>query len=346
MKKFRPAFFALVGNPLRLAPLCFCCAVFFVFAANRSAADGPAETPQSAPPLPAPTAIAIQAATPIPQPTPQIPFNQQNKETAKRIYQLVREIQESEFRPEANLGAITKLQETVAQTDFSTLDAAAGYIRDSLTLNTLRSKDIKTQQANSGKNATQDDSQSGASGSINPTAIAIGGDRKQSTSQKHEDEASTGLSISSQNDGAVLDKARQQQATAYGTLLNELKHAGFSRPIDAKMICGKWRWRCTEDAATYEFEFKADGSVFVRLNADNPSIWARHGFVNKGRGEWTLDYRSLSLKLNDANLAGFGKQFPLIFFAGKEISMVNDEKIILACDEDNELKRIGGDPKK
>jgi hypothetical protein len=348
MKKFRPAFFAFGRNPPRPALLCFCCAGLFVFATSHSFAGELPETPQVGQPQPIQTPAPVQV-TPaqVPAPLPgSISFNQQNKETAKRVYQLVREIQESEFRPEANFSAITKLQETVVQTDFSTLDAVADYVRDSLTLNTLRSKDIKTQQANSGKNATQGEKQSGFSSSINPSTIAFGADRKQTATEKHEDEASSGLSISSQNDGAVLDRARQQQATSYGKLLNELKRAGFPRPIDAKLLYGKWKWRCTEDAATYEFDFKPDGSVFVRLNADNPSIWARHGFANRGRGEWTLDYRSLSLKLNDANLAGFGKQFPLIFFAGKEISMVNEEKIILACDEDNELKRIGDVPKK
>jgi hypothetical protein len=333
MKMFRAAFFAFGGPPPFLSLLCSCCAGF-VFATNIRAAE-PTEPPQTTQPETAKT----------PQPL-QIPFNKQNKETAKKIYQLTREIQESEFRPETNLGAITKLQETVSQTDFSTLAAAGDYIRDSLTLNTLRSKDIKTQQANTGKNANQNESQSGINGGVNPSIISLGGERKQSTAQKHEEETSSGLSISSQNDGAVLDKARQQQATSYGNFLSELKRAGFPRPVDAKVLLGKWKWRCNEDAATYEFEFKPDGSVLVRLKADNPSIWVGHGFVNKGRGEWILDYRSLSLKLNDANLAGFGKQFPLIFFAGKEISMVNDEKLILACDEDNELKRIKDDSKK
>ena len=160
MKLYRAAFFAFGGNSLCLSLLC-CCYAGFVFATNIRAAE-PTEPAQTTQPEPAKA----------PQPL-QIPFNKQNKETAKRIYQLMREIQESEFRPETNLGAITKLQETVSQTDFSTLAAAADYIRDSLTLNTLRSKDIKTQQANTGKNANQNESQSGISGGINPTAISF-----------------------------------------------------------------------------------------------------------------------------------------------------------------------------
>jgi len=305
----------------------------------------PQATP-SAPPIPVvPPAPPTQIVIPTP-PSP-VPFNAQNKEVAKGIYSLVKDIQESEFDPEKNLAAITKLQDTVAQTDFSAIPVIGVYIKDSLTLNTLRSKDIKTQRANIGKSNKEDGSKTGTKVGAGPFLnIAIGADYEKSNSQKHEDQNTTDVSISSNNDAAALDKTRQQQAISYGQLLNAMKHLGFSRPVDVKKIYGRWKWRCEGDAATYEFDFRQDGTVYVKLNADNPAKWRGRGFVNKGRGQWKLDYRSLTLELNDVNLAGFWAQHPLIFFSGKEIVSIDDDKMLLATDEDNELKRIADPSKK
>jgi len=133
---------------------------------------------------------------------------------------------------------------------------------------------------------------------------------------------------------------RQQQSTSYGKLLVELKLVGFPRPVDPREIYGRWRWRCEEDEATYEFDFKPDGMVNIKLKADNPGLFEGHGFVNKGTGEWNVDYRALTLKLNAKNLAFFWKQRPLLFFKDREITSLDEEKIILAISEDNELKRI------
>jgi hypothetical protein len=288
--------------------------------------------------------IPISSSAQIPPPNPpRIPFNSQNKTAAKRIYALLKQIQESEFDPEKNIAAITKLQDEVAQTDFAPIPALESYVKDSLTLNTLRSKDIKTQRTDTGKENRENGNKSGGNAGVGFLSINAGGTFEKSLSHKHEDQTTANVSISSSNDPAVLDKARQLQATSYGLLLNELKRLGFSRPVDAEKIYGRWRWRCNADSATYEFDFRTDGTVYVRLKADNPSGWAGHWFANKGRGEWKLDYRSLSLNLNDANLAGFLKQHPLIFFSNKEIVTIDEEKMLLACDEDNELKRITED---
>lgn len=252
----------------------------------------------------------------------------------------MKQIQETEFDPQTNMGFITKLQDAVAQTDFSGVPQVEDYIKDSLSLNTLRSRDIKIQHGDAGKSEKENGSKSGVHAGGGIFNLSGGVDTENNNSQKHESQNTTDVSISSQNDPSVLDKARHQQATSYGLLLNELKKLGFARPVDPALIYGRWRWRCNADSATYEFDFRKDGTVYVKLKADHPERWAGHGFVNKGKGDWKLDYRSLTLSMNDANLAAFWKQHALIFFEGKEIVGIDDEKMLIATDEDNELKRI------
>lgn len=271
---------------------------------------------------------------------PAIPFNAQNKEVAKSIYLTMKQIQDTEFDPATNLAAIDKLQDAIAQTDFSGVPLVADYVKASLTLNTLRSRDIKIQKADTGKSDKEKESKGGTKIQVGMFSASAGIENEKSSTQKNEDDSTSDVSISSQNDPEVLDKSRQQQAIEYGLLLNELKRLGFSRPIDPQSIYGRWKWRCDADEATYEFDFRKDGTVYVKLDADKPGNWVGHGFLNKGRGKWKLDYRALSLQMNDVNLAGFWKQHSLIFFANKEIVSINDEKMVIASDEDNELKRI------
>ena len=275
-----------------------------------------------------------------------IPFNSQNKGVAKTVYQLIGDIQDSEFDPATNLAAITKLQDAVSQTEFANLPALNEYIHDSLTMNSIRSKDLKVDVGNADKRETLDVKRAAGKGNIGLRSISVGGDLERTTSKKNDNDATSGVLISSQNEVAVLDKARQQQSTSYGRLLVEFKQLGFPRPVDAHEICGKWRWRCHEDAATYEFVFLPDGKVNVKLKADKPGFFDGHGFVNKGIGEWSLDYRALTLKLDPTNLAFFWKQQALLFFKDREIISIDNEKMILALSEDNELKRIKDPPKR
>ena len=287
------------------------------------------------------SATALAAEPPPAQSArPPIVFNAQNKATAKTVYQLIGNIQDSEFDPATNLAAITKLQDAVAQTEFAGIPSLAEYIHDSLTMNSIRSKDLKVDVSNANKREALDVNRVGGKGSVGMRSIEVGGNLEKSVSKKNNDDVTNGVSISSQNDVVVLDKARQQQSTSYGRLLVEFKRIGFPRPLEAREIYGKWRWRCQEDQATYEFEFLPDGKVNVKLKADKPGFFDGHGFVNKGTGEWNLDYRALTLKLDERNLAFFWKQRPLLFFKDREITSIDDEKMLLAISEDNELKRI------
>jgi len=286
----------------------------------------------------APNSIRAEEAAAAARPSP--PFNSQNKATAKTVYTLISDIQDSEFDPATNLAAITKLQDAISQTEFASLPSLGDYIHDSLTMNSIRSKDLKVDVSNADKRETLDVKRAAGKGSVGLRSISVGGDLEKTTSKKNNDDVLNGVSISSQNEVAVLDKARQQQSTSYGRLLVELKRIGFPRPVDAREIFGKWRWRCQEDAATYEFDFKSDGKVSVKLKSDKPGFFDGHGFVNKGIGEWSLDYRALTLKLDAANLAFFWKQRPLLFFKDREITSIDNEKILLAISEDNEMKRI------
>ena len=279
-------------------------------------------------------------------PRPAISFNEQNKGIAKTVYQLIGDIQDSEFDPATNLAALTKLQDAVAQTEFAGNPALADYIRDSLTMNSIRSKDLKVDASNVDKRETLDVKRAAGKGNIGLRSISVGGDLEKTLSKKNNDEGTSGVFISSQNEVAVLDKARQQQSASYGRLLVEMKKQGFARPVDLREIVGRWTWRCHEDEATYEFDFKSDGKVGVKLKVDKPGFFAGHGFVNKGVGEWGLDYRALTLKLDPANLAFFWKQRALLFFKDREITSIDKEKMILALSEDNELKRIKESPKK
>jgi hypothetical protein len=282
----------------------------------------------------------LRAEEPAPAVRPQIPFNTQNKATARTVYKLIGDIQDSEFDPATNLAAITKLQDTVSQTEFAGLPGLGEYIHDSLTMNSIRSKDLKVDVSNNDKRESLDVNRVGGKGSVGLRSIDVGANLEKSTSKKNNDDTLNGVSISSQNEVAVLDKARQQQSTSYGRLLVELKRLGFPRPVNISEIYGKWRWRCQEDAATYEFDFMPDGKVSVKLKSDKPGFFDGHGFVNKGTGEWSLDYRALTLKLDAANLAFFWKQRPLLFFKDREITSVDSEKMLLAISEDNEMKRI------
>ena len=292
-----------------------------------------------------PTSPALLAEEPVPPARHPIPFNAQNKATAKTVYQLINDIQDSEFDPAINLAAITKLQDTISQTEFAGIPALTDYIRDSLTLNSIRSKDLKVDVSKGGKRESTEVKRVAGKGTVGLRSISIGGDLEKSTTKKNNDDALNGVSISSQNEVAALDKTRQQQSTSYGRLLVEFKRLEFPRPVDPREIYGKWRWRCQEDQATYEFDFKPDGKVNVKLKADKPGFFDMHGFVNKGEGDWSLDYRALTLKLDAVNLAFFWKQRPLLFFKDREITSIDGEKMLLAISEDNELKRIG-DPAK
>jgi len=271
---------------------------------------------------------------------PSIPFNVQNKAVATKIYRLINDIQDSEFDPEANLEAITKLQEMVSQTEFFAIPELADYIRDSLSMNSIRSKDLKVDGGHNNKLETMDVSHRAGKGDIGFRTVSVGAAIEKTTTKKNNDDISNGVSISSTNEVASLDKVRQQQSTSYGRLLVVLKRFGFPRPIDPREVFGKWRWRCMEDEATYEFEFKQNGVVSVKLKADKPGLFEGHGFVNKGEGEWSIDYRAITLKLNAQNLAFFWKQRPLLFFKDREITSIDEDKIILAISEDNEMKRI------
>jgi len=273
---------------------------------------------------------------------PKISFNTANKETAGKIYQLIKEIQDTEFSPEENLAAISRLQDATSQTEFGGIPRLADYIKDSLSLNSLRTKDLKVDIGKTGQKETLDVKRTMIKGNVSYHDASFGGDLERSASKKNNDNSTSGVSISSQNEVAILDKIRQQQAASYGRLLIELKRIGFPRPITVREIVGKWKWRCREDAVTYEFDFKPDGVVLVKLNPDSFVRLMARGFVNSGRGEWSLDYRSLSVKMNDVNLAGFWKQSPLLFFTDREIVSLDDEKMLLAISEDNELKRIRG----
>jgi len=288
-------------------------------------------------------AFCFTAASPVHSADPEqssIPFNTQNKEVATEIYRLINGIQDSEFDPEANLATITKLHDMVSQSEFSGVPAFADYIRDSLSMNSIRSRDLKVDVGNNNKREILDVNHTAGKGDIGVKSISMGGVLEKTTSKKNDNDSNNGVSISSQNEVASLDKVRQQQSTSYGKLLVALKQLGFPRPVDPKEIYGRWRWRCKEDEATYEFEFKPDGVVNVKLKADNPGLFEGHGFVNKGTGEWNVDYRALTLRLNAANLAFFWKQRPLLFFKDREITSLDEEKIILAISEDNEMKRI------
>ena len=77
-----------------------------------------------------------------------LPFNSQNKGIAKTVYQLIGDIQDSEFDPATNIAALTKLQDAVSQTEFASLPALDDYIRDALTMNSSRSKDLKVDASN------------------------------------------------------------------------------------------------------------------------------------------------------------------------------------------------------
>ena len=277
-------------------------------------------------------------------PRPSIPFNSQNKETATKIYQLINNIQNSEFDPETNLTAITKLQECIAQTDFSAIKEIGDYIRDSVSLNSLRSKDIKVESGNADKRETLDLKKTAGHVSANMRSPSVGADYEKSTTKKNNDDNTSGFSISSQNEVAVLDKTRQQQSTSYGHLLIELKRLGFARPIDPHEIYGRWKWECKEESGTYEFDFRPDGTVNVKLKPESFVKWVGNGFSNRGRGEWNLDYRALSVKMNDVNLAFFWKQQPLLFFTDREIVTIDSDRMLLAISEDNELKRIKEKP--
>lgn len=269
-----------------------------------------------------------------------IPFNTQNKETATKIYQLINNIQNSEFDPETNLTAITRLQESIAQTDFAAIKEIGDYIRDSVSLNSLRSKDIKVESGSADKRETLDIKKTAGHASANLRSPSIGADFEKSTTKKNNDDNTSGVSISSQNEVAVLDRTRQQQSTSYGRLLIELKRLGFARPIDPREVYGHWKWECKEESGTYEFDFKPDGTVNVKLKPESFVKWIGNGFSNRGRGEWSLDYRALSVKMNDVNLAFFWKQQPLLFFTDREIVTIDGDRMILAISEDNELKRI------
>ena len=207
-------------------------------------------------------------------------------------------------------------------------------------MNSIRSKDLKVDVSKGNKRESLDVNRVGGKGSVGMRSVEVGANLEKSTSKKNNEDALNGVSISSQNEVATLDKARQQQSTSYGRLLVEFKRIGFARPVDPRDIYGKWRWRCQEDQATYEFDFKPDGKVNVKLKSDNPGFFDMHGFVNKGTGEWSLDYRALTLKLDPVNLAFFWKQRPLLFFKDREVTSIDSEKMLLAISEDNELKRI------
>ncbi|MEI6350124.1 MAG: hypothetical protein WCP06_03345 [Verrucomicrobiota bacterium] len=312
-----------------------------------------AEEPQNPSPE-VPVAIAVaEPAKPVTEPAkpaastnvPGFQFNAENKQIAKKIYGIINEIQRTGFDPQKNFSLIAELQRVIAGTHFAGLKEIQGYIKASLTLNSLRSRDSKTEQGNTGTQEAVSQKSRGLNADLIFTAPApvIGGNLSSADSTKVGGTNSSGVTISSQAAFADLGPAMQQQSAAYGKLLEELNATGFPEPVLASQLYGKWRWHCATVAATYEFELQEDGSLYADVVADDPTPpSATHPTpaANRGRGEWKLDYRSITLELHGNKLALFWKQSPQTFLASKQIKSIDNEEIILDADQDNLLKRV------
>ena len=275
-----------------------------------------------------------------------IPFNAENKQTAKKIYGLINEVQRTGFDPQKNFSLIAELQRDIAGTSFSSLQEIQGYIRASLNLNSLRSRDSKAEQGNTGSQEVVNLKTHGFKADASFSGPIISGDLLSSDSTKVGGAHTSGVTISSQAVFAELGPAMQQQAAAYGKLLEELNSAGFPQPILSSELYGKWKWHCSAVAATYEFELQEDGSLYAEVISDDPTAAPNHPTANRGRGEWKLDYRSLTLELHGAKLAVFWKQSPQTFLAGKQIKSIDGDEIILDAPEDNLLKRVRSSKRK
>jgi hypothetical protein len=292
-------------------------------------------------PTPAPVVEPVKPAAAPPAASGGIPFNAENKQTAKKIYGLINEVQRTGFDPQKNFSLIAELQRVVAGTNFSNFQAIQGYIRASLNLNSLRSRDSKAEQGNTGSQETINQKNHGFKADASFSGPVLGGDLTSADSTKVGGAHTSGVTISSQAAFAELGPAMQQQSAAYGKLLEELNSSGFPEPILSSELYGKWKWHCGAVAATYEFELQEDGALYAEVIADDPSTTTpNHATANKGRGEWKLDYRSLTLELHGAKLAVFWKQSPQTFLAGKQIKSIDEEEIILDTPEDNLLKKV------
>lgn len=316
-------------------------------AAAQPAASGTQTTPSEA-----------QRATPVPQSTPAepkptppaaiaiatngsgIPFTAENKLTAKKVYGVINEIQRTGFDPQKNFALIAELQRVIAGSSFGSLKEIQGYIRASLNLNSLRSRDSKSEQGNTGSQENVNQKSRGVKLDATLSGPIIGGDLLSNDNSKAVASHTAGLTISSQTAYSDLGPAMQQQSAAYGKLLEELNASGFPEPILASQLYGKWKWHCEAVAATYEFDLQEDGSLNAEVIADDPTPAPNHATANKGRGEWKLDYRSLTLELHGSKLAVFWRQSPQTFLAGKQIKSIDEDEIILDTPQDNLLKRV------
>lgn len=294
-------------------------------------------------PSPEVPAVATEPLKPFAvNPGTGIPFNAENKQTAKKIYGLINEVQRTGFDPQKNFSLIAELQRAIAGTSFSSFQGIQGYIRASLNLNSLRSRDSKAEQGNTASQEIVNQKSRGFKADTSLGGPVIGGALATADGSKVGDAHTSGVTISSQAAFAELGPAMQQQAAAYGKLLEELNSAGFPDPILPSQLYGKWKWHCAAVAATYEFELQEDGALYAEVIADDPSVApeSTHATANKGRGEWKLDYRSITLELHGAKLAVFWKQSPQTFLAGKQIKSIDGEEIILDTPQDNLLKRV------
>ena len=313
------------------------------------------ESPKSEPSPGVPVAVAVAepaspvAASPSPTPSPVaatpgtgFPFDAENKQTAKKIYGVINEIQRTGFDPQKNFSLIAELQRVIAGTRFAGLQEIRGYIKASLDLNSLRSRDSKAEQGNTGSQEAVSQKSRGLNANLVFSGPVISGDLSSADSTKVGGAHTSGVTISSQAAFADLGPTMQQQSAAYGKLLEELNAAGFPEPILANQLYGKWRWHCAAVAATYEFELQEDGSLYAEVIADDPTTGANRPAANRGRGEWKLDYRSITLELHGSKLALFWKQSPQTFLASKQIKSIDDEEIILDAAQDNLLKKVRG----
>jgi hypothetical protein len=314
-----------------------------------AAVAAPAPTPESAavasPAGPVKPALPVPASTPAATAPGGIPFNAENKQTAKKIYGVINEIQRTGFDPQKNFALIAELQRVIAGTRFCGLREIDAYIRASLNLNSLRSRDSKAEQGNTGSQESVSQKSRGLK--LEASMIAgpiVGGDLGSAENSKVVGGHTSGVTISSQANYAELGPAMQQQSAAYGKLLDELNSVGFPEPILPSQLIGKWKWHSSEVAATYEFDLQEDGSLNAEVIADDPvptpAGAQSHPAANKGRGEWKLDYRSLTLELHGAKLALFWRQSPQTFLAGKLIKSIDGEEIILDAPQDNLLIKV------
>ena len=138
---------------------------------------------------------------------------------------------------------------------------------------------------------------------------------------------------------STLRTLREQSRVQF---FKELRRLGLELLPKKTDLVGKWSWRWTyntDGPATVKFNLKPDFTMDAQIVPDNPADWPGRGWVDKGRGNWSIDEGKLRVKMLTVSIFGIQKDNPLTFIDSRKVTWFDESQIMLDGDNDKVLER-------